>query len=66
MSNRTTRPVYGFLQSLLTQPLTVARYLAVQANAGASIATLRLAACTVDKVHEGTILSCKLPAGTKV
>ena len=38
------------LQSMPPDPLTVARYLAVRAGAGASIATLRLAA--IAKVHE--------------
>ena len=40
------------LQSLPAQPLTVARYLAARANAGASIATLRLAASAISKAHE--------------
>ena len=40
------------LTSLPAQPLTVARYLAARANAGASIATLRLAASAIAKAHE--------------
>ena len=40
------------LRSLPAEPLTVARYLAVRANAGASIATLRLATSAIAKVHE--------------
>ena len=40
------------LPSLPAQPLTVARYLAVRADGGASIATLRLAASAIAKVHE--------------
>ena len=34
------------------EPLTVARYLAVRAGSGASIATLRLASSAIAKVHE--------------
>ena len=34
------------------QPLTVARYLAVGAGAGATIATLRLAASAIAKAHQ--------------
>ena len=40
------------LVSLPAEPLTVARYLAVRANAGASIATLRLATSAIAKAHE--------------
>ena len=40
------------LTSLPADPLTVARYLAARANAGASIATLRLAASAISKAHE--------------
>ena len=40
------------LPSLPAQPLTVARYLAVRASAGASVATLRLAASAIAKAHE--------------
>ena len=40
------------LPSLPAQPLTVARYLAVRAGDGASIATLRLATSAIAKVHE--------------
>ena len=40
------------LVSLPAEPLTVARYLAARANAGASIATLRLAASAISKAHE--------------
>ena len=60
-----TRRVYGaqwrlfndwcdemVLQSLPAEPLTVARYLAVRAGSGASIATLRLATSAIAKVHE--------------
>ena len=60
-----TRRVYGaqwrifegwcdevVLQSLPADPLTVARYLAVRANAGATIATLRLAASAIAKAHQ--------------
>ena len=40
------------LRALPAEPLTVARYLAVRANAGASVATLRLAASAIAKAHE--------------
>ena len=40
------------LPSLPAQPLTVARYLAVRAGEGASIATLRLATSAIAKAHE--------------
>ena len=42
------------LRALPAEPLTVARYLAVRAGSGASIATLRLAtsASAIAKVHE--------------
>ena len=40
------------LRSLPAAPLTVARYLAARANAGASIATLRLATSAVTKAHD--------------
>ena len=40
------------LRSLPAEPLTVARYLAVRAGSGASIATLRLATSAIAKVHE--------------
>ena len=40
------------LVSLPADPLTVARYLAVRANAGVSIATMRLAASAIAKAHE--------------
>ena len=40
------------LTSLPAEPLTVARYLAARANAGASIATLRLATSAISKAHE--------------
>lgn len=40
------------LSFLPAEPLTVARYLAVRANSGASIATLRLAASAISKAHE--------------
>ena len=40
------------LRALPAEPLTVARYLAVRAGSGASIATLRLATSAIAKVHE--------------
>ena len=40
------------LRSLPAEPLTVARYLAARAGAGASIATLRLATSAISKAHE--------------
>ena len=40
------------LRSLPAEPLTVARYLAARANAGASIATMRLATSAISKAHE--------------
>ena len=40
------------LSALPAQPLTVARYLAARANAGASIATMRLATSAIAKAHE--------------
>ena len=40
------------LTSLPAEPLTVARYLAVRAGSGASIATLRLATSAISKAHE--------------
>ena len=40
------------LQSMPAQPLTVARYLAVRANAGVSVATLRLAASAIAKAQQ--------------
>ena len=42
-------------------PLTVARYLAVRAGSGATIATLRLASSAITKAHEwaGHESSCK-------
>ena len=40
------------LHSLPAEPLTVARYLAVRAGDGASVATLRLAASAIAKAHE--------------
>ena len=40
------------LPSLPAQPLTVARYLAVRAGSGASVATLRLATSAIAKAHE--------------
>ena len=60
-----TRRVYGVqwrlfddwcsdvgLRSLPADPLTVARYLAVRAGDGGSIATLRLATSAITKAHE--------------
>ena len=40
------------LTPLPAEPLTVARYLAVRAGSGASIATLRLATSAIAKAHE--------------
>ena len=40
------------LRSLPAEPLTVARYLAVRAGSGATIATLRLATSAIAKAHE--------------
>ena len=40
------------LRSMPAEPLTVARYLAVRAGSGASIATLRLATSAIAKAHE--------------
>ena len=40
------------LRPLPAEPLTVARYLAARAGAGASIATLRLATSAIAKVHQ--------------
>ena len=40
------------LSALPAEPLTVARYLAARANAGASIATMRLATSAIAKAHE--------------
>ena len=40
------------LSSLPAEPLTVARYLAARANAGASVATLRLATSAISKSHQ--------------
>ena len=40
------------LRSLPAEPLTVARYLAVRAGSGASVATLRLAASAIAKAHQ--------------
>ncbi len=39
------------LRSLPAEPLTVARYLAVRAGSGASVATLRLATSAIARVH---------------
>ena len=62
-----TRRVYGAQWRLFTdwcdevglsvlpaEPLTVARYLAARANAGASVATMRLATSAITKAHEWT------------
>ena len=51
------------LSPLPAQPLTVARYLAARANAGASIATLRLATSAIAKAHQGAKLEspCRDP-----
>ena len=40
------------LRALPADPLTVARYLAVRAGSGASVATLRLAASAIAKAHQ--------------
>ena len=40
------------LRSLPAEPLTVARYLAVRAGDGASMATIRLTTSAIAKVHE--------------
>ena len=40
------------LQSMPADPLTVARYLAVRAGSGASIATMRLATSAIAKAHQ--------------
>ena len=40
------------LQSMPADPLTVARYLAVRAGSGATVATLRLTASAIAKAHE--------------
>ena len=40
------------LRALPAEALTVARYLAVRAGSGASIATMRLAASAISKAHE--------------
>ena len=40
------------LRSLPAEPLTMARYLAVRAGDGASIATMRLATSAISKAHE--------------
>ena len=52
------------LRSLPAEPLTVARYLAARANAGASIATLRLATSAISKPMNGR--SWNPLAGTRV
>ena len=51
------------LVSLPAEPLTVARYLAARANAGASIATMRLATSAIAKAHEWAKLEspCRNP-----
>ena len=51
------------LTSLPAEPLTVARYLAARANAGASIATMRLATSAIAKAHEWAKLEspCRNP-----
>ena len=72
-----TRRVYGTERKLFTdwcgevglralpaEPLTVARYLAARANAGASIATIRLATSAISKAHEWAKLEspCRDPS----
>ena len=51
------------LTPLPAEPLIVARYLAARANAGASIATLRLATSAITKAHEWAKLEtpCRAP-----
>ena len=51
------------LSALPAEPLTVARYLAARANAGASIATMRLATSAISKAHEWSKLEspCRDP-----
>ena len=51
------------LCSLPADPFTVARYLAVRAGSGASIATLRLATSAISKAHEWSKLEspCRDP-----
>ena len=51
------------LRSLPAEPLTVARYLAARANAGASVATLGLATSAISKLYEWAKLqsSCRDP-----
>ena len=51
------------LRSLPAEPLTVARYLAARANAGASIATMRLATSAIAKATSGR--TWNHPAGTR-
>ncbi len=53
------------LTPLPAEPRTVARYLAARANAGASIATLRLATSAISKAHEWVRLEspCRDPGG---
>ena len=51
------------LHSLPAEPLTVARYLAARADAGATIATMRLATIAISKAHEWARLEspCRYP-----
>ena len=49
------------LVSLPAEPLTVARYLAARANAGAPIAPLRLATSAISKAHERAKLESPCP-----
>ena len=51
------------LHSLPAEPLTVARYLAVRAGDGASIATMRLTTSAIAKAHQWA--SWNPPAGTR-
>ena len=56
------------LRSMPAEPLTVARYLAVRANAGASIATMQLATSAITKAHEWAKLEspCRDPGGVRL
>ena len=56
------------LSSLPAEPRTVARYLAARANAGASIATMRLATSAIAKAHEWAKLEspCRDPGRARL
>ena len=53
------------LPSLPAEPLTVARYLAVRAGSGASIATLRLATSAIAKAHELALVAVLSDGGLR-